>query len=205
MTMKKMILLALSMILIASAIFAQPERPRRAARRVLADDDDGRVEAWRRGDAVAEAAGENSIRQPLLQLIFAGAGWQSSARAEMTEALSRIAMPDGVKPAAIIGSSDLAVAESVNDLAIQSEIERAMRDGSLPARDENVIYVVLLAPRVRSTLGAFSPGADYDSYHSHLHMHETNVRYVVVPWHENAALHREAAMNSTVRAVLNPD
>jgi hypothetical protein len=203
--MRKTILVALALFLIVPAIFGQPEHPGRAARRMLADDDDGRVEVWRNGDAAITTAGESSIRQPLLQVIFAGAGWQPSAKAAMTDLLSRIAMPDGVKPAAIIGTRELAIGDSVNDLAIQSTIDRAMRDGSLPARDENVIYVVLLAPRVRSTLGAFSPGADYDSYHSHLHAHDTNVRYVVVPWHEDSALQREAAMNSTVRAVLNPD
>jgi hypothetical protein len=115
-------------------------------------------------------------------------------------------MPAGVSPAAITGSRDLAVpAGSINDLRIQSVLNRALSDGMLSSRDSNVIHIVFLAPGFVSTLGDSKPGADYDSYHSHVHVHDMNLRYVVVPWNDDAALLREAAARSTLRAVLNPD
>jgi len=205
MMMKRMILMAFSAVLLAAPISAQLEPSRRATRTILTDDDDGKVEVWRRGDAVAEKVGDSSIRQPLLQVIFAGSGWQQSVKDRAMDGLMRVTMPDGVRPAAIVGSRDLPASVALNDLGIQSILDRAMRDGSLSMRDANVIHIVLLAPNVRSTLGAFKPGTDYDSYHSHVHMHDTNVRYVVVPWNDDDAGLREAAAKSMLRAVLNPD
>ena len=93
----------------------------------------------------------------------------------------------------------------MNDLKIQATLDRAMNDGALPLRDERVVVVVFLAPDLMSTLGHHRPQRDYDSYHSHFNAHDTNVRYVVVPFNEDAATMKTAAAKSIVRAVVNPD
>jgi len=203
--MKKILVAVFSTLLLAPLALAQHEHAGRLTRRMLTDDDDGRVEVWRRGDAAPLAARDASIRQPLFEVIFAGNGWQQFAKDSVLAELRRMPMPDGVRPAAIAGTIDLPSPAAVNDLAIQSILNRGFGDGSLSSRDSGVIHIVFLAPGVTSALGASKPGADYDSYHSHVHMHEMNVRYVVVPWNDDAALLRDAAANSAIRAVLNPD
>ena len=93
----------------------------------------------------------------------------------------------------------------MNDLHIQAALDRAMSDGTLPMRDERVVDVVFLAPGVQSTLGGHRPQRDYDSYHSHFNAHDTDVRYVVVPFNQDAAMMKAAAAQSIVRAIINPD
>lgn len=201
--MKKILVAVFSTLVLAPFALAQHEHAGRLTRRLLTDDDDGKVEVWRRGDIAPLVARDASIRQPLFEVIFAGSGWQQSAKDSVLAELRRMPMPEGIRPAAIAGMIDLPSPATVNDLAIQSILNRGFDEGSLSARD--AIHIVFLAPGVTSALGASKPGADYDSYHSHVHMHEVNVRYVVVPWSDDAALLRDAATNSTMRAVLNPD
>ena len=56
-----------------------------------------------------------------------------------------------------------------------------------------------------STFGEKTAGTDYASYHSHFHSHDVNVRYVVVPFHEDANVMNQAAAASLIRAIINPD
>lgn len=202
--MKKTILMAIGTLVLAAPLCAQADHPHRATR-TLTDNDDGQVEVWRRGDDVRMSAGAAAIRQPLLHILFVGSGWQAAMKDALTAHLSRTAMPDGIRPAAIAGTNEVAAPVALNDLHVQSLIDGAMRDGALAIRDENVVYVLFLAQGVHSTLGANRPAEDYDSYHSHFQAHDVNVRYVVVPWNEDAALVAEAAAKSTLRAVVNPD
>ena len=202
--MKKMTL-CLAALLLASPLAAQLERLRHVARTILVDDDDGRVEAWRRGDSSIADAGASTIRQPVFEVIFAGAGWDQHSRESLTRHLTGVPMPAGVQPASIAGSREYALADRVNDLQLQILIDRGMRDGSLPLRDANVVYIIFLSSTVRSSLGPSRAVQDYDSYYSHFNVHDTNVRYVVVPWNDDESVLREAAANSTLRAVVNPD
>jgi hypothetical protein len=205
--MKKMILMAIGALLLSIPVWAQAARAHRSGTIILTDDDDGKVEVWRRGaaDRGVESGGTAAIRQPLFQIVFLGSPWTQTSKRDLLDHVGRMAMPDGVNPAAVTGGIEIAGGPVVNDLRIQSAIDRAMRDGSLPMREENVVYLVFLAPNLKSTLGANQAGKDYDSYHSHFHAHETNVRYVVVPWNDDAAALREATTRSALRAVLNPD
>jgi len=194
------------------------EQPRHA--RILADkpglatvfdDDGGKVEIFRHGEAgrTLEFHGGAVVREPLVQLVFLGAQWRRPELAGLKETLrghvERLAMPEGVRPAALVGDREIDGASSLNDLNIQSALDRALRDGALPLRDERVVYVVFLAPGVQSTLGDHHPQRDYDSYHSHFNAYDTDVRYVVVPFNQDAATMKAAAAQSTVRAIINPD
>lgn len=157
-------------LLIATAAFAQ--HPRKVAR-ILVDDDDGRVEAYRLGDTIA-TNGQAGL--PVLHIVFAG-NWTATARETVA---------NDMRTHAVIGDlRDVAAPAKVNDLQIQRLLE--------PFADERAIYVVFLAPAIESTLGGSHAGADYDSYHSHFHQ----VRYVVVPWRATSL--REAAEGSIQR------
>ena len=166
--MKRMILI--SALLVATAAFAQ--HPRKAGR-ILVDDDDGRVEAFRIGDAVA-ANGQAGL--PVLHLVFAGS-WSSDAKGAIANDLRAHAVISDIR--------DVAASSKVNDLQVQRMIE--------PFADDSGIYVVFLSSSTESTLGASHAGVDYDSYHSHFHQ----VQYVVVPWHATSL--REAAEGSIQR------
>jgi hypothetical protein len=93
----------------------------------------------------------------------------------------------------------------MNDLDVQSMIDRAIENGSLPSRNDDTIYVLYLSPGIASTLGEKTAGTGYASYHSHFHSHDVNVRYVVVPFHQDASAMNDAAAASLIRAIVNPD
>lgn len=204
--------------LMAFSTASADEQPRHA--RILADkpglatvfdDDGGKVEIWRHGEAerTLEFHGGAVLQEPLVQVLFLGAQWKqadlASAKHAVQSEIGRLALPEAIRPVTMVGNRDLDAPKAMNDLAIQASIDRAMRDGALPLRDERVVYVVFLAPGIRSTLGEHRPRHDYDSYHSHFNVHDTNVRYVVVPFNENTAAMTAAAAKSTMRAILNPD
>ena len=212
-------------VLLASAALAQQDAPKHE--QILADkpglvkvfdDDGGRVDTWHRGEAERslEFDGGAVIQQPLLHAVFLGARWSEPALAAAKSALQAAVVTAGGAPEALAargvrmppamaGVRDLPGQPSMNDLHVRIALENAMADGALSLRDENVVYVVFLAPGIKSSLGDHQPGRDYDSYHSHFHAHDTNVRYVVVPWNDDAAAMRAAMQHSTVRAIVNPD
>src|SRR5206468_187295 len=138
---------------------------------------------------------------------------QSRAKAmrQSLDALSTsdafVAMVDrGVKAAALpVTTRALAGGDTMNDLHVQKAIDRGIESGSLPSRDENTIYVVVLSPAITSTLGEKHAVSDYSSYHSHFQSHDVNVRYVVVPYDKDAKTMGDAAAASLLRAIVNPD
>ena len=105
----------------------------------------------------------------------------------------------------LISSRDVAAAGTLNDLRVQAKIDAGMTDGSLPQRDENVIHLIFLAPALQSVLSSSVAGRDYHSYHSHVQLQDVNVRYVVIPYDQDAARMADAARQSFLRAVVNPD
>lgn len=92
----------------------------------------------------------------------------------------------------------------VSDLAIQAKLAEMLKTGALPAPGPNTVYVVFLAPGVQSTLGAAKAGVDYSAYHNLLHVAEGAIRYVVVPFNDNADRHSAAALEALVSTVFNP-
>lgn len=92
----------------------------------------------------------------------------------------------------------------VSDLAIQAKLAEMLKTGALPAPGANTVYVVFLAPGIQSTLGAAKAGVDYSAYHNLLHVAEGAIRYVVVPFSDNADLHSAAALEALVSTVFNP-
>ena len=179
------------------------------------DNDGGRVELYARSHAARklEFHGGAVVREPLVEMVFVGQ-WEKSQADAVRQAADHIGATDafqstherGVKATALpITTRTLAGRETMNDLDLQSMLDRAIENGSLPSRSDDTIYVLYLSPAISSTLGEKSAGTDYASYHSHFHSHDVNVRYVVVPFHENANVMNDAAAASLIRAIVNPD
>ncbi|HEV8432163.1 MAG TPA: hypothetical protein VGR95_02035 [Thermoanaerobaculia bacterium] len=218
--MKTMMTLAIATMIIASVATADESR----APRILVDkpglvttldNDGGRVELYARSHAArtVEFHGGAVVQQPLVELLFVGT-WDKSRADLLRQSADHIGATDefqstherGVKATALpITTRTLAGRDTMNDLDVQSMIDRAIEHGSLPSRNDDTIYVLFLSPAISSTLGDKTAGTDYASYHSHFHSHDVNVRYVVVPFHNDVNVMNQAAAASLIRAIVNPD
>jgi hypothetical protein len=93
---------------------------------------------------------------------------------------------------------------SVNDLAIQSKLVEMLEGKTLPAPDASTVFVVFLAPGVKSTVGSHTAGVHFAAYHNLVHVGAVELRYVVVPFSENASRQAAAASLAIVETVFNP-
>jgi hypothetical protein len=91
----------------------------------------------------------------------------------------------------------------VNDLTIQRKLVEMLGNHAIPPPAANTIYVIFLAPGITSTLGASKAGIDYAAYHNLLNLDISEVRYVVVPYQENADRHNAAASQAFVNTAFN--
>jgi hypothetical protein len=92
----------------------------------------------------------------------------------------------------------------VNDLFIQRKLTELLNNGALPAPKSETIYVVFLAAGIKSSLGGHKAGIDYAAYHSLLHTEAGEVRYVVVPFNDDAERQAAAATRALILTVFNP-
>lgn len=100
--------------------------------------------------------------------------------------------------------SDLA-STRVNDLTIQRKLADMLAAKSIPAPTPNTIYVIYLAPGIESSLGMHKGGRDYAAYHNFVHLDPGEIRYVVVPFHQDADRHGAAAARAFAETALNPN
>jgi hypothetical protein len=76
---------------------------------------------------------------------------------------------------------------------------------AIPAPTAATVFVVFLAPGTASTLGGHSAGVDYAAYHNVVNLNAGEVRYVVVPFHQDAQKHASAAARAFAETTLNPN
>ena len=93
---------------------------------------------------------------------------------------------------------------AINDLAIQHKLVDLLESKAVPSPTASTIYVVYLSPEINSTLGSHKAGTDYLAYHNLVNLAAGEVRYVVVPYNQNATVHRAAAARACSEAALNP-
>ena len=195
-------------VVLSAVLLCAQQTPRileeKPALHVTMDDDGGRVETFRRGDAprAIEYHGGAVIKAPLVQLVFLG-DWSRLDSVKRTLERGVAAAQDRdleragiVRPVAIAGSRDVAAPAAINDLHVRLAL------AALPLRDANAIFVVFVAPTVHATLGG---SAEFDSYHSHFHADDGHLRYVVVPFNADTNVMRDGAARSLARAIINPD
>src|ERR1700674_1231342 len=93
----------------------------------------------------------------------------------------------------------------VSDLEVQRRLNRLV-SGATSASEAPAVFVVFLAPGLRSTLGGhLISGRDFAAYHNHLHAAAGVVVYVVVPYEPDVSRWQSAARLGLLEALINPE
>jgi hypothetical protein len=181
-----------------------------AAGTVVFDDDGGRAQIVpRRAVPKRELSyhGGPVVQGGSVQAVFLGSAWRERANREAEpralEGLTRRA--GGALPGALQEDLlDPLDGKTVSDLEIQRRLDALVANAHEPL-DADLVYVVFLAPGLRSTLGTSSSEKDFLAYHNHYHAAAGVVRYVVVPYEAESARWLEAARESLAQALVNPE
>jgi len=149
--------------------------------------------------------------------VFLGSGWGDTQIRAREIALSDLAASEAtnqqmrehsiamMRPLPLLEDfSDLSKV-SLNDLVIQGKLAELLQTKAIPAPSPATVYVVFLGPEINSTLGALKAGVGYAAYHNFVNLDAGEIRYVVVPYHEDSALHSAAAAHAFAEAALNPN
>ena len=94
---------------------------------------------------------------------------------------------------------------TVSDLEVQRRLDALFANGTMSPAEANAVYVIFLAPGLRSTLGTASSAKDYVAYHNHFHSSAGVVRYVVVPYEAELSRWLDHAGQSLAQALINPE
>jgi hypothetical protein len=192
---------------------------------VVFDDDGGRVQIVpRRAVPPSEVSyhGGPVIAGGTVQAIFLGSAWRDEGlRGREPQTLEALVGRGGAAITAAFSRFGLESRElivlaqedpldplegaSISDLEIQARIEGLASGGTRGPLDLHAVYVVFLAPGLRSTLGVSSSEKDFAAYHNHFHAAAGVVRYVVVPYDRDPSRWRENARQSLVQALVNPE
>lgn len=187
------------------------------------DDDGGQVFIVGRNSKSLKSLsnhGGEAITAPEPHNIFLGKGWSDpKARAGEAALAGLLATLDAGNEQALLGrygvhnlfSSSFSYESlidftnnSVSDLQIRAALAKMFADGTLPAPSANALYVIYLAPNVRSTLGTMFGGKHYAAYHNYFNAEAGQVRYVVVPFDANEERLQQTARRALVDAIINP-
>ncbi|HWZ44115.1 MAG TPA: hypothetical protein VNW97_11595 [Candidatus Saccharimonadales bacterium] len=185
----------------------------------IGDDDGGLVQivpadftAATGADSVKATAVLKSVQQVS---IFLGRAWAEQKVRSREVALSDLSSHPhmatlrqnniGLQPAApdVEDFTDFSKT-TVNDLAIQHKLVEMLQSKALPAPDASTVFVIFLAPGIKSTIGAHTSGTHFAAYHNLVHVEAGELRYVVVPFNENADRQAAAASLAIVETVFNP-
>ena|ERR1700722_77583 len=224
--MKRLIFCTLLFVSLGTGTFALQQAGNTAnvpADRInfVGDDDGGLTEivpanpaAW--GTRPAEAA---PVMKSVQQVsVFLGANWGDQQVRSRQSVLIDLAADRSnpnlaelrnhsvkVIPAAakVEDFSDLSKS-TVNDLTIQRRLVEMLSNHVIPTPAANTIYVIFLAPGITSTLGTSKAVKDYWAYHNLLHADVGEVRYVVVPFHQDADRHNAVAAKALADTAFNP-
>ena len=186
---------------------------------MVEDNDGGRAQVFRGGDAIADVLfhGGTVIEQPRLRVIFAGGAWTASERNEVLAAARSLSsdprfatlerygihttgMPVEWRQISAEGAGRFERSfEAANDLDMQRFLMTAVENGRIQHVDENVVTIVMVHPDATLAVGTTT---DWSSYHSLFHPTELGMAYAVV---RSGANFREALFASVARAIINPD
>ncbi|HET9837080.1 MAG TPA: hypothetical protein VFR84_02520 [Candidatus Angelobacter sp.] len=224
--MKKLtsILVPFAMFLVQSMAAQQAAAPvdRPPEPNMVFDDDGGKVQIVPadlaaspqktfHGGAVMKSAQQVSI--------FLGSGWADAQVGSRKPSLADVTAATGDLPFAEVRSRNVRVLRAaphvedfgnlgsrpLNDLDIQRKLSQMLESKAIPAPTAATIYVVFLAPEASSTLGGHSAGADYAAYHNVVNLEAGEIRYVVVPFHQDAQKHAAATARAFAETALNPN
>lgn len=185
----------------------------------VTNEDGGRAFIIERNSPAMFSRSGRPIAEPQQYSIFLGSGWSTaSVRARQTrlgnllinigdqtmiEALARRGIKSRFGPTFSREKLDYP-SDKVRDLDIQALLETLLKDQTLPRPRQSTIYVVFLAPELRSSLGKMTAGKHYAAYHNFYNSGSAKLHYVVVPYEEDAEVAYQIAFRAFVAAALNP-
>ncbi|HYK91574.1 MAG TPA: hypothetical protein VE398_22590 [Acidobacteriota bacterium] len=182
----------------------------------ISDDDGGVVQIVPTDLSAAGPRKANAapVMQSVQQVsVFLGGAWAEqnvrSREASLSDLTSHSHITQlqnnnvSVLPAAPSVEDFADLSKGVNDLAIQSKLVAMLESKILPAPDASTVFVVFLGPGVKSTVGS-TAGVQFAAYHNLVHVEAGELRYVVVPFNENASRQAAAASLAIVETVFNP-
>jgi hypothetical protein len=221
--MKKLYLATLLMFLAQFSAAQQAAVPvdRPPEPNMVFDDDGGKVQfvpADLSAPAPKKFHGGAVLKSAQQVSIFLGSGWADasirvrqrslgdlSASAANSQFNELAAHQINLVPAAPIAEDFSQLGKtSLNDLDIQRKLQQMLESRAIPAPSASTIYVVFLPPGAASTLGGNKAGIDYAAYHNVVNLEAGEVRYVVVPFHQDVHFQAAAAARSFAEAALNP-
>ena len=182
----------------------------------LRDDDDGRIRIVPSSEAFAEARqhAADPICTPRQSDVFLGSGWAEPANRTREGTLahtsaglraSAICLAGAAPSAPIVHEAFEHVDGNLSDLEIQTRLQAMLGTHQLEPPTLRSIYVVFLAPEIRSQIGKREAGLHYLAYHNHFHAREGVVHYVVVPFDSDSKRQRRSATRAILNALMDPD
>jgi hypothetical protein len=183
----------------------------------ISDDDGGVVQIVPLGltSAGPRKANAAPVMKSIQQVsVFLGSAWAGqnvrSREASLRDLAGNVQLAPlhaqniGVLPASPGVEYFADLKEPVNDLTIQKKLVEMLGNKALPAPGASTVFVVFLAPGVKLTVGNHTAGVHFAAYHNLVHVEAGELRYVVVPFNENASHHATAASLAIVNTVFNP-
>jgi hypothetical protein len=218
------ILVPLAMFLVQSMAAQQAAAPvdRPAEPNMVFDDDGGKVQIVPADLAASPQKtfhGGTVMSSAQQVSIFLGSGWADAQVGARKAGLADVAGSTGNVPFAEARSRNVKLLRAaphvedfsnlgshpLNDLDIQRKLSQMLENKAIPAPTAATIYVVFLAPGTSSTLGGHNAGVDYAAYHNVVNLAAGEIRYVVVPFHQDTQKHAAAAARSFAETTLNPN
>jgi hypothetical protein len=101
--------------------------------------------------------------------------------------------------------TDFSADQNVSDLRVRAILAELVNSNSLQRPNAATLYVIYLAPGLRSTLGSFSGRKHYLAYHDFFNIAGQRMHYVVMPYEPDLKTARGIALRALVVAALNPN
>jgi hypothetical protein len=183
----------------------------------ISDDDGGVVQIVPVGLTPSGPGKANTA--PLMRSIqqvsiFLGSTWAEQGARNREAGLSDLAGDADLAPLRTHNVDVLPASPSVedfadlkgplNDLTIQKKLLEMLTSSVLSAPNASTIFVVFLAPGVKLTVGNHTAGVQFAAYHNLVHVEAGELRYVVVPFNEDAGHQGKAASLAIVDTAFNP-
>ncbi|HEY4642878.1 MAG TPA: hypothetical protein VII75_16170 [Thermoanaerobaculia bacterium] len=187
---------------------------------MVEDDDGGRVQVYRGGDAAGEILfhGGPVIEHPRLRIVFAGDRWTDADKRAVTDVVRNINSDPQFDSLERYGVTNWGmqlegrhplprnlqaggVAPEMNDLDVQRLLASAVDEGRIQHVSPDVLTIVVLD---RDTSLAVGRTRDWLSYHSQFHPSEVAMPYVVVRGGLAPEDFRASLAASVFRALVNP-
>jgi len=219
------ILIALvTLFLLVLPAFGQTEArgPKTTSKAILPvlNEDEGKA-CVVTGDATSllGAARGTPLPEPRQYTIFIGKGWTAEKTQSRKNTLSNLfGDPILIDPGLLadlgwtgvytprVAKEQLVEEEDpIADLRIQSILTKVVKSDPLATLAADNIYVIYLEPSMTPRLGLLVGSKHYRSYYNAVNIAGARLRYVVVPYEQNARTMASNALNGLIALVVQPD